>query len=90
MAAPLEEILILDLTHVLAGPFGATILGDLGARIIKVERPEIGDDTRAFPPFANGMSGYFAASTTARNRLPSICAPTRTAQSSSGSLPAPM
>ena len=38
--APLQDVLIVDLTHVLAGPFGATILGDLGARIIKVERPE--------------------------------------------------
>ncbi len=60
MTAPLKDILILDLTHVLAGPFSSTTLGDLGARVIKVERPEIGDDTRAFPPFANGMSGYFA------------------------------
>ncbi|PLL13079.1 carnitine dehydratase [Tabrizicola sp. TH137] len=60
-AAPLAGITVLDLTHVLAGPFCSTILGDLGARIIKVERPGTGDDTRAFPPFVAGESGYFAA-----------------------------
>ena len=60
MPAPLDGITVIDLTHVLAGPFGATILGDLGARIIKVERPGAGDDTRAFPPFADGQSAYFA------------------------------
>lgn len=60
MTAPLTGITILDLTHVLAGPFCATILGDLGARVIKVERPGTGDDTRAFPPFVDGQSAYFA------------------------------
>ncbi len=60
MPAPLAGLVVLDLTHVLAGPFCATILGDLGARIIKVERPGTGDDTRAFPPFAEGQSAYFA------------------------------
>lgn len=59
--APLSGITILDLTHVLAGPFCATILADLGAHVIKVERPVTGDDTRAFPPFTNGESAYFAA-----------------------------
>lgn len=59
--APLSGITILDLTHVLAGPFCATILADLGAHVIKVERPGTGDDTRAFPPFTNGESAYFAA-----------------------------
>lgn len=61
MPAPLSGITILDLTHVLAGPFCATTLADLGARVIKVERPGTGDDTRAFPPFVQGESGYFAA-----------------------------
>lgn len=59
-SAPLAGITILDLTHVLAGPFCSTILADLGADVIKVERPGIGDDTRAFPPFQDGRSGYFA------------------------------
>lgn len=61
MAAPLEGIIVLDLTRVLAGPFCSLTLADLGARVIKVERPGLGDDTRAFPPFKGGMSAYFAA-----------------------------
>ena len=61
MTAPLSGITMLDLTHVLAGPFCATTLADLGARVIKVERPVTGDDTRAFPPFVQGESAYFAA-----------------------------
>ncbi len=58
--APLDGITILDLTHVLAGPFCTQSLQDLGARVIKVERPGTGDDTRAFPPFVAGESAYFA------------------------------
>lgn len=60
MPAPLDGLIVVDLTHVLAGPFASTILGDLGARVIKVERPGTGDDTRAFPPFVEGESAYFA------------------------------
>ncbi|UWQ51548.1 CoA transferase [Leisingera caerulea] len=60
MTRPLENITILDLTHVLAGPYCSMILSDLGARVIKVERPGGGDDTRAFPPFKDGESAYFA------------------------------
>ncbi len=59
--SPLSGLIVLDLTHVLAGPFASTTLGDLGARVIKVERPGSGDDTRAFPPFLDGESAYFAA-----------------------------
>ena len=58
--APLSGITILDLTHVLAGPFCTQSLQDLGATVIKVERPGTGDDTRAFPPFLQGESAYFA------------------------------
>lgn len=61
MTKPLAGIQILDLTHVLAGPFCSMTLADLGAHVIKVERPGTGDDTRAFPPFAKGKSAYFAA-----------------------------
>lgn len=60
MPGPLENLTILDLTHVLAGPFASLTLQDLGAQVIKVERPGTGDDTRSFPPFKNGQSAYFA------------------------------
>ena len=60
MPPPLEGLIVIDLTHVLAGPFASTILSDLGARVIKVERPGTGDDTRAFPPFVKDESAYFA------------------------------
>lgn len=61
MTAPLDGVTVLDLTHVLAGPFASLTLRDLGARVIKVERPGTGDDTRTFPPFKDGQSAYFAA-----------------------------
>ena len=55
---PLSGITVLDLTRVLAGPFSTMILADLGARVIKVERPGRGDDTRQFaPPFVKGRDG---------------------------------
>jgi crotonobetainyl-CoA:carnitine CoA-transferase CaiB-like acyl-CoA transferase len=51
-SGPLEGIHVLDLSRVLAGPYAAMILGDLGANVIKVEQPESGDDTRKWgPPF---------------------------------------
>ncbi|MSO71792.1 MAG: CoA transferase [Alphaproteobacteria bacterium] len=58
---PLDGLLVLDLTRVLAGPFCTLILADLGARVIKVEMPGRGDDTRQFGPFVNGESVYFAS-----------------------------
>ena len=61
MTAPLAGYTILDLTHVLAGPFCTMTLSDMGASVIKVEPPQGGDDTRAFPPFKDGKSAYFAA-----------------------------
>ncbi|XP_076429066.1 succinyl-CoA:glutarate CoA-transferase isoform X4 [Peromyscus maniculatus bairdii] len=57
---PLEGVRILDLTRVLAGPFATMNLGDLGAEVIKVERPGAGDDTRTWgPPFVDTESTYF-------------------------------
>lgn len=59
MAKPLENIRVLDLTRVLAGPFCTMILSDLGAEVIKVEIPGTGDDSRAFGPFIQSRSLYF-------------------------------
>jgi len=64
MEKPLNEILVIDLTRVLSGPYCTMILGDLGAEIIKVETPGVGDDARHFGPFldADGRkSAYFAS-----------------------------
>ena len=56
----LDGLRVLDLTRVLAGPLCGMILGDLGAEVVKVERPERGDDTRAWgPPFVAGESAYY-------------------------------
>ena len=58
--APLSGLTILDLTRVLSGPYCTMFLGDMGARVIKVEQPGRGDDTRAWgPPFVKGESAYF-------------------------------
>src|ERR1044071_2121000 len=57
---PFHDITVLDLTRVPSGPYCTMLLGDLGARIIKVEQPRKGDDTRAWgPPFIAGESAYF-------------------------------
>ena len=57
---PLDGLLVLDFTRVLSGPYCTMLLADMGARVIKVEQPGRGDDTRAWgPPFINGESAYF-------------------------------
>jgi formyl-CoA transferase len=59
-SGPLAGIRVLDLTRVLAGPYCAMFLGDLGADVVKVEQPGVGDDTRGWgPPFSGGESAYF-------------------------------
>lgn len=59
MQLPLENLKVLDLTRVLAGPYATMILGDLGADIIKIEMPVKGDDARHFGPYMQGESAYF-------------------------------
>lgn len=57
---PLQGITVLDLTRVLSGPYCTMLLADLGARVIKIEQPGKGDDTRGWgPPFQAGESAYF-------------------------------
>ncbi|MDT7551125.1 MAG: CoA:oxalate CoA-transferase [Actinomycetota bacterium] len=57
---PLSGLLVADFSRVLAGPFAAMMLADLGARVIKVEHPGAGDDSRSYGPFLDGRSLYFA------------------------------
>ena len=57
---PLDGVVVVDLTRVLAGPFCTMTLAQQGARVIKVEVPGRGDDSRAFGPFVKGRSLYFA------------------------------
>src|SRR5699024_8657632 len=56
---PLDGIKVLDFSRVLAGPYCTMLLADMGAEVVKIERPETGDDTRGFGPFQNEESGYF-------------------------------
>lgn len=60
LKGPFEGILVIDLTHVLNGPFGTQFLCDLGARVIKIETPGHGDDTRTYGPYVKGQSLYFS------------------------------
>ena len=67
MPAPLDNIRILDMSRVLAGPWAAQLLGDYGADVVKIERPEAGDDTRQWgPPWLGDESAYYLS--TNRNK----------------------
>jgi crotonobetainyl-CoA:carnitine CoA-transferase CaiB-like acyl-CoA transferase len=60
MTLPLDNLLILEMSEALAGPYCAMMLGDLGADVIKIERPKVGDQSRQWgPPFLEGESAYF-------------------------------
>jgi crotonobetainyl-CoA:carnitine CoA-transferase CaiB-like acyl-CoA transferase len=60
MSGPLDGLIVADFSRVLAGPYASMLLGDLGADVIKVERPGTGDDTRAWgPPWRDGVSTYY-------------------------------
>jgi CoA:oxalate CoA-transferase len=61
LAGPLSGITVLDLTRILAGPYCTFLLAELGARVVKVEPPEKGDDAREYGPFRNGKSTYFSS-----------------------------
>jgi len=58
---PLSDLFVVDLTRVLAGPYCTQLLCDLGARVVKVERPGAGDDARAIGPFLGDDSAYFTS-----------------------------
>ncbi|MBS0526409.1 MAG: CoA transferase [Proteobacteria bacterium] len=58
---PLSGVTVVDLSRILAGPYCTFLMAEMGARVIKVEPPKGGDDARAYGPFVNGKSAYFAS-----------------------------
>jgi crotonobetainyl-CoA:carnitine CoA-transferase CaiB-like acyl-CoA transferase len=58
-AGPLEGVRILDLTRIVAGPYGTSLLAELGARVLKIEQPGAGDEIRLFPDRVRGLSVTF-------------------------------
>jgi len=60
-SGPLSGVTVIDLSRILAGPYCTLLMAEMGARVIKVEPPKGGDDARAYGPFVNGRSTYFAS-----------------------------
>src|SRR2546430_7772289 len=58
---PLSGVVVVDLSRILAGPYCTLLMAEMGARVIKVEPTKGGDDARAYGPFVNGRSTYFAS-----------------------------
>jgi formyl-CoA transferase len=70
MTRPLDGLLVADFSRVLAGPLATTMLADLGARVIKVERPGAGDDTRSWgPPWTEASSAYFESANRSKESI---------------------
>lgn len=68
--APLDGVVVADFSRVLAGPLAASTLADLGARVIKVERPGVGDDTRSWgPPWTANSSSYFESANRSKQSI---------------------
>ena len=61
MKGPLEGIRILEVARALAGPFAGMLLADMGAEVIKIEIPRVGDESRYWAPQAKGIGTYFLA-----------------------------
>ncbi len=59
--APLDGLRVIDLTRVVAGPFGTMMLGDMGAEVLKIEEPKHGDDSRGWAPFIEGTGSFYLA-----------------------------
>src|ERR1700693_3150322 len=71
MQAVLSDVIVIDLSRVLAGPYCTMILGDMGATVIKVEQPGKGDDTRQFgPPSIEGESAYYLGLNRNKHSIP--------------------
>jgi len=70
MSLPLDGILVADFSRVLAGPYATATLGDLGAQVIKIERPGLGDDTRSWgPPWTDNGAAYFESANRNKSSL---------------------